>query len=76
MFKEKKDENSSGFHISAQENYLPVLLGFSLLRHNNAISQRVAALSLLFQLLHWLLIGKQAFLCIIITVGVCQNTGC
>lgn len=47
-----------------------------LLRRNNAISQRVAALSLLFQLLHWLLIGKQAFLCIRIAVGVCQNTGC
>lgn len=69
--KEKKDENSSGFYISAQENYLTVLLGFLLLRHNNAISQRVAAPSLLSQLLCWLLIGKQALLCIRMSVRVC-----
>ena len=69
--KKKKDENSSGFYISTQENYLSVLLGFLLLRHNNAISQRVAAPSLLSQLLCWLLIGKQALLCIRISVRVC-----
>lgn len=69
--KKKKDENSSGFCISTQVNYLSVLLGFSLLRHNTAISQRIAAPSLLSQLLCWLLIGKQALLCIRISVGAC-----